>query len=100
MKLMTHQRLRMFGGACLLTLSSAFALPAVPTVAQTPAPPGPVPVAPAAAAPAATLPKKMFSKSAAFNLPVQMEETTRLNLHKVQLCVKAPGANWTKQDEV
>jgi hypothetical protein len=95
MKLKTQQRLRMFGGACLLTLSSAFAMPAVPSVAQTPVIPGT-----SLPAPAAPLPKPMFSKSATFNLPIQMEEVTRQNLQKVQLWVKAPGASWCKQDEV
>src|SRR5258707_3626175 len=89
MKLMTHQRLRMFGGACLLALLSAVAMPVVPSWAKAPA------------GPTATLPRKMYSKSQAFNLPIQMEEVTRQSLQKVQLWVKAPGAPaWCRQDEV
>jgi hypothetical protein len=95
MKLMTL-KLRKVGGACLLTLASAFGPHVLPATAQLPAPP-----APATAAPAAPQQSRepIYSKSSTFNLPIQMEEATRQTLQKVILYSKTPLTPWTKQDE-
>jgi hypothetical protein len=98
MKLMVRRKTRMVGSACLLTVSAALGLPLALATAQAP----PAPTAPPAphAASAATLPKKIYTKSLAFDLPILMEEITRQGLREVRLFVKTPGGNWVHRDTV
>jgi hypothetical protein len=44
------------------------------------------------------LPKKIYTKTTEFKLPVQMDEKTRATLDKVCLYVKTPTTEWVRQD--
>jgi len=69
-----------------LTLVSALGLPAAAARAQAPAPAE------------ASMPKRTYTKSAVFDLPVQMQESLRANLKEVRLYVRTPSSPWRLQE--
>jgi hypothetical protein len=85
MTLMAYPRWRTVGGAGLLTLLCTLAA-ALPARAQVTAGP-------------AALPERIYTKNGSFDLPILMKDhSTQQKLREVCLYVKAPGANWVKQD--
>jgi hypothetical protein len=58
----------------------------------------PTAIAHAQGSPSAQTPKKMYTKTAKFDLPVQMHESLRANVHEVRLYVKTATTSWKLQE--